>query len=31
MRQNSEFAKRNVVSIYRGLNDKNVRMQLGGF
>jgi hypothetical protein len=27
----SDFVKNDIVSIYRGVNDKNVRMQLGGF
>lgn len=31
IRKNSEFAQKNIVSLYRGVNDKNVRVQLGGF
>jgi hypothetical protein len=31
IKNQSEFVRRNVVSVYRGVNDRNVRLQLGGF
>ena len=31
IKNGSEFVKNDIVSIYRGTNDKNIRMQLGGF
>ena len=31
LKANNEFITKDIVSIYRGINDKNVRMQLGGF
>lgn len=31
IKNSTEFVKNDIVSIYRGVNDKNVRMQLGGF
>lgn len=31
IKNSTEFVKNDMVSIYRGVNDKNVRMQLGGF
>lgn len=31
IKNQSDIIKEDVVSIYRGINDKNARMQLGGF
>lgn len=31
MKTQSDFVSRDIVSIYRSANDKNVRMQIGGF
>lgn len=31
IKNGSQYVKNDIVSIYRGVNDKNVRMQLGGF
>lgn len=31
LKNGTDFIKNDIVSIYRGVNDKNIRMQLGGF
>ena len=31
IKEKTEFISRDVISIYRGVNDKNTRVQLGGY
>ena len=31
LKESSEFIQKDLISIYRGINDKHVFMQLGGY
>lgn len=31
IKKNSEYIEKDYIAIYRGFNDKNARLQLGGY